>query len=209
MQKTALLALASALLLTACGSGDVGSVSPAPQPAPVTSTLYQGVWGWGIVDQSSGTLLDSGAAVFDREEAFESRTVASGGFSNKAQSQTGAAILGPVRAAGTLDTAFVLNGNTSTPLFAGSDTDGVLGTFEGKATFEGGGATFENGTLAKVVAIVLIQTSTSVPQGAAALSTAKLQARTTAIRAAAQHSSGFTALKLDLDQLKALRNSLR
>ena len=191
---------------SARASDAAGNVGNAAQQLNVNIvTLYQGVWGWAVAAQDQ-TVLDSGAVVFSDESVVQGLTTAFGGFSNKAQTRQGAALLGPISAAGHLDTGFVLSDQAGTvlnPYFVGSDDDNILGTYQGSPIFEGSGATFVGTALDQLVYVVMIQASATVPQGAA-LTSAKSQAQADAVKIAGQFTSNASRLKTDVNKLKTL-----
>lgn len=195
MKNLALPLLGTALLLASCGGG--GSTPPAG----TVSTLYQGVWGWGIVEPTTGELIDNGAVVYDDETNNAGRTAAFGGYINVAQTRQGYSILGPITAVGQLEVGFTVDTNPNNPnvYFIGTDDDNQFGVYENKSTFEGSGVVFNaSGQPEKNVGVILIQTSTSVPTGMTAQAQAKAQARAVVSQRASQakFKTKTTALNL-------------
>ncbi len=187
MKKLFLPLIGSALLLAACG----GSPQPTPEKPATAKTKYQGVWGWGIGDPNTGELIDSGSVVFSEELESEGRTVAFGRYMNHTEmafpetGKNGAALLGPVTEAGTLDAGFFLGTGTDARIFfIGQDDDNKLGLYQGKPAFEGTGnlATASNDP-GQAVIVALIQVSDTVPATPAAQNTLNGQGKRMAIQA--------------------------
>ncbi|PNY82280.1 hypothetical protein [Deinococcus koreensis] len=199
MSKLLLPALTCVLFLAACG----GDPSPQPQPQP-QPTLYQGVWGWALGD-ASGNVVDSGAVVFSEQDTNEGRTAAFGTYQNAAKTRLGYSIMGPISAAGKLETAFTVDTdvNNVALYFLGLDSDNTMGTYEGKAAFSGTGAILDAaGTPTTAVVVALLQTSAVVPTNATALAQARVQARTMAAQAMAQQTVNLQAMKSSSTTLK-------
>lgn len=176
------------------------------------TTLYQGVWGWAIAD-TSGNLVDSGAAVFYDEDTYQDRTAAFGTFANITKTpagnptKSGFSLMGPISAVGQLETGFFLGNPTDAavnPYFIGIDSDNTMGTYQGSATFSGTGSTFVNGQESQAVYVALVQSSNIVPQGLA-LDSAKAAARATAERLVTL--SQPSPLKADAAQVKAVADN--
>lgn len=189
-----------------------GNVGVGGTQLTVTSstTLYQGVWGWGLVDANE-TLIDQGVAVFNEEDTLEGRRIAFGAYLNEAQNRSGYSLLGPMSAAGTLDTAFTLDTdpNNIRFYFIGSDDDGRLENYQGSALFAGGGAVFDaQGKKLLDVGLVLVQVSTEVPNNADAQNTLKAQARAHVARLAAQRPAGLAPLKTSPAALRDVASTL-
>ncbi|TSA87720.1 hypothetical protein FNU79_00165 [Deinococcus detaillensis] len=149
------------------------------------NTLYQGVWGWAIGDSTDATLLDSGVTVFSDEIAGNSGTVAAGAYFNKAQTRSGVAVMGPVSAAGKLETAFSFDASGSTRLyFVGSDDNNAIELYQGSPTFAGTGVLLNaNNKPAQAIIVALVQGSTTVPSSLTAQATLKTQAKALALDA--------------------------
>lgn len=166
---------------------------------PRTPTLYQGVWGWGIIDPVTEQLIDNGAVVYSEEATNEGRTAAFGGYLNESRTRQGFSVLGPISASGSLETGFTASTDPSNPAiyFIGQDDDNRLGTFEGNATFEGGGALFNSSNQpSKNVYVILIQTSTIVPSGTDAIERAKAESRALVERLGSKMDLGAGRRKL-------------
>ncbi|MBZ9751962.1 hypothetical protein K7W42_13965 [Deinococcus sp. HMF7604] len=174
----------------------------------VAPTLYQGVWGWGLVN-AAGTFVDQGAVIFDDEGRQNGQTAALGIYRNQAETRAGYSLLGEITARARLETAFSFDENLNDLrfYFIGIDDDQQMGTFQGKAAFEGSGAIFNAaGEPTQDVFVLLIQSSTSVPSGLGAQSAAKAQARALVTGALAQRQGHLTQLKTNPD---AVRNAAR
>lgn len=169
MKKFTLPLLGVALLLASCGGGST----------PTNSTLYRGVWGWGIFDPTTEQLIERGAVIYDGEVQFEGRTLASGDYANEANTRRGYSVLGPINAAGHLETAFSVEATQdSAAYFAGRDQDDALQPVEGKPTFQGDGAIYNSSNQAtQNVVVILVQTSTTVPTSLTTQNQAKDDAR--------------------------------
>ncbi|THF88061.1 hypothetical protein E7T09_02245 [Deinococcus sp. KSM4-11] len=151
------------------------------------TTLYQGLWAWGLAD-STGAIIDSGAVLFDDEVYNAGRTAAFGPYVNDAKTREGFSLMGPLTAAGKLQVAFTADANAGNPnfYFIGTDADGALGTYQGKSTIEGSATTYDaNGNALASYTLAVIQTSTvttaTVGAPAAALQTARTLAHSYAI----------------------------
>lgn len=182
-----------ALLLAACSGGSAPPAQPQPKPA----TLYQGVWGW-VLGDASGNMVDSGAVVFSDQGMNQGRTAALGAYQNAARTRLGYSFMGPLSAAGKLETFFTATTDTNNVslYFIGFDEDNTMGTYEGKAVFTGPGAIVDaSGNPTTTVVVGLIQSSTVVPTGAAALAQAKSQARTMAGQALTRQPVTLGAMK--------------
>lgn len=172
-----------------------GNVGQSSQVIKLTfaTTLYQGVWGWAIGDSAGAAALDSGAAIFSDETPSDNRAVAVGVYRNVAQTRSGIAIMGPVSAAGKLETAFSIDLSGSGPLyFVGVDGDNTIGLYQGRPAFEGTGALLDaNNQPTQAITVDLVQTSATVPGSLTAQTELKTQARALALSAlqAAKFSS--------------------
>ncbi|PTA68120.1 Ig-like domain-containing protein [Deinococcus arcticus] len=180
----------------AAGNVGVGGAQLTLAPAPAPATLYQGVWGWGLVD-ASDRVVDEGAVIFDEEGTFGSQKAALGAYMNDAQTRLGYSVMGEIQRVGSLDVAFSANTNVndSSFYFIGVDTDSRMGSYQGMAIFEGGGAIFDAQGNAQEVAVVLFQVSTTVPASAQAQEALKAQARAQVAKLAAQRPAGLVPLK--------------
>ncbi|WP_157451082.1 Ig-like domain-containing protein [Deinococcus puniceus] len=149
-----------------------------------TPTLYQGVWGWAVAN-TSGTVIANGVFILSEQVAEAGRTVAFGVYTNDSQTQTGFTLLGPIAAAGTLETGFTYDLSTtdSRIYLIARDTDGQLENFQGSATFFGEGTVFNRTTQepSQAVRVVLVQVSAEVPTS----QSAKIQAESAARNLAA------------------------
>nr|WP_221284031.1 Ig-like domain-containing protein [Deinococcus humi] len=157
-------------------AGNVGQDSKtiAVNVTPSGETLYQGVWGWGIGNATTGELIDNGVVVFDDEVVNQGRTVATGAYvnlvagSDQPGDRLGFALLGPISAAGKLETGFTLNTSGDDKIyFVGADDNDALELYEGSLAFEGVGAIFTaSNQPGQQVEVILIQVSDTVPSGA-------------------------------------------
>lgn len=191
-------------------AGNVGTGGVQVNINVTSQTLYQGVWGWGLID-SAGTLIDKGAVVFSEQVIEEGRIVAFGGYINQAQTRQGFSLMGPISAVGVVQVGFTASTdpNSSNIYFLGEDDDNSIGTFEGKAIFEGSGSLFSASNMpTTAVGILLIQTSTAVPTTAAAQAAARAEARTLAARLATQRNTKVAPLKSDLETLRGAAASI-
>lgn len=133
------------------------------------STVFQGVWEWGLVD-AAGTLLDSGVVIFATEFNSDFGRVALGPYANKGQTKSGPAAMGPVTAAGVLEVGFALTSDFSVGYFDATDDDGKFGDYQGHPTFVGSGSTYDSaGKPVSSVGVVLVQDSTEIPAATAAV----------------------------------------
>lgn len=167
------------------------------------TTLYQGIWAWAIAD-ASGTLIDSGAVVNLGELPVQTRVAAIGFYFNETETKEGLALMGPIAAAGKLQAAFSLGNTFDTGYFAGEDTDNTMGTYQGKALFEGTGSIVDAaGNAVQDVVIVILQSSTEIPAPAGAKIAAQRAARTDAERLAVQTRPPLQAQKTSPAILRA------
>ncbi|MDL2344129.1 Ig-like domain-containing protein [Deinococcus sp. MIMF12] len=152
-----------------------------------TSTLYQGVWGWAVADANTEQIIQRGAMILFDEVQNEGRRVAVGGYTNEAQTQTGASLLGPITAAGELETFFSydLNAESVRAYLVASDDDGRLENYQGSPTFFGAGALVDRVTQQpnRAVYVALVQVSSEVPEELTAQAAAKADARALAAQA--------------------------
>ncbi|EYB67469.1 hypothetical protein DEIPH_ctg040orf0033 [Deinococcus phoenicis] len=184
---------------------------------PRAGTLYQGVWGWAVADASTGDIIETGAMVLVDEGDHEGRKVAVGAYTNTAQSQTGASLLGPITAAGELETIFSYDLNTEDPraYLVAIDDDGQLEATEDGPAFFGAGALFDRATQQpnRAVDVLLLQLDDEVPAGQDAQATAKRNARALAastLRHQFRTASGLQAQTLKTGALQqAARDILR
>ncbi|AWT36174.1 hypothetical protein GCM10008956_00680 [Deinococcus arenae] len=170
------------------------------------TTLNQGVWEWGIFD-SANNLLDSGVAVYDDEVVDTDVSVALGLYGNDTQTKGGLTLLGNIASKTTLDTVFAA---TDTSLyFAGQDLDGkfsveTLSTGKSYTAFIGGGTTFDaSNNPVQSVGIVMLQTSTEVPQMTATRTATTIQ------RLAAQRTLGSLSVQPRPVNAAAILNTSR
>lgn len=195
------------------GSASV-QVSVTPPPATTPRTLYQGVWGWAAADASTGQIVESGATVLSDEATQEGRKVAVGAYTNEAQTQMGASLLGPITAAGELETAFSydLDSSDIRLYLLATDDDGQLEDYEGSPAFFGAGTLLSRATQqpSRAVYVALLQVSDQVPAGMNAQAAAKRSAQALAV-SAAQHQFSSAAARLQAQKVKvsALRQSAR
>ncbi|MDV6375794.1 Ig-like domain-containing protein [Deinococcus arenicola] len=179
-------------------AGNVGqnskTVAVNVTPAPGGKTLYQGVWGWGIVNPATNLLIDNGIVVFNGQGQVEGRTVGEGPYinviadSDQPGNRAGFAALGPISAAGKLDAVFSLDTTSNRIYFAGSDANNALELYEGQPVFEGSGAVVDaSNKPAQSVIILLIQVSDTLPTAAGARQALNLKAK--ALTAAAVKAS--------------------
>ena len=167
-------------------AGNVGT-----SPAFDITTLYQGVWGWTIRTADGATVLDSGSAILYYESGpvgVGVGTVAGGGFENAAGTTSGEVVLGPMGTPGALETGFLKAVPTSgatlvSEYFSGEDTDRMLATVQGKATFSGTGTLDKPGGTFQDILVSLVQSSTEVPVTPTARAAARASAHTLALQA--------------------------
>lgn len=184
---------------------------------PHAATLYQGVWGWAVANASTGDIIETGGMVLVDEVDQQGRKVAVGAYTNTAQTQTGASLLGPITAAGELETFFSYDLNTANPraYLVASDDDGRLEATEDGPVFLGAGALIDRTTQqpSQAVDVLLLQLDDEVPEGQAAQAMAKRSAQ--ALAASTMQRQFRTAPGLQTQNLKtgalqqAARNLLR
>lgn len=196
MKKLVLPLIGSALLLASCGGGST----------PPARTLYQGVWGWATAD-ANGQIVDAGAVILFDEAENEGRKVAAGVYANEAETRSGATLLGPITAAGALETAFTYDTTSDTRLYlVASDEDGRLETTEDGPFFFGPGAFLDRATQQpnRAVYVGLLQLSDEVPAEIRAQTTARNDARALAASAVQRQfrSAGFQAQSLKTGALQ-------
>ncbi|MPY67779.1 hypothetical protein F8S09_13995 [Deinococcus sp. SDU3-2] len=137
--------------------------------------------GWAVADSSTGQIIQGGAMILFDELQNSGRTVAIGAYTNDAQTQTGASLLGPITAAGELETFFSYDLNADDPraYLVASDDDGRLENYEGDPTFFGAGALVDRVTQQpnRAVYVALVQVSSDVPNELTAQAAAKTDAR--------------------------------
>ncbi|UQN06612.1 hypothetical protein [Deinococcus sp. QL22] len=192
--------ISTALLLAACGGGD--PTPPQPQPAPVrTPTLHQGVWAWAAAN-TSGTIVGSGVLILSEQVIESGRPVALGIYTNESQTQTGVTVVGPITAAGKLETAFSYDLSTTgnNIYLAASDTDGQFENYQGSAAFFGGGEIFSRTAQqpGQAVYVGILQASTEVPTSQSAKIQAQSAARTLAVDAVKRQFASNRTTKLNL-----------
>lgn len=176
-----------------------------------TPTLYQGVWGWAAVN-ASGQVVESGAMILFDEAVNQGRKAATGVYTNQAQTQTGASLLGPISAAGELETGFTYDLSTTDVrvYLIASDDDGALEATADGPLFFGAGALVNRTTQqpSQAVYVGLLQVSSEVPAGLDAQATAKTQARALATSAVRDQLKS-SALQAHTLKTAALQRSIQ
>ncbi|GGR78264.1 hypothetical protein GCM10008960_01310 [Deinococcus sedimenti] len=172
------------------------------------TTLNQGVWEWGVFDQS-GTLLDSGVAIYNDESVDTDGSVALGGYVNGTQTKGGPTVLGNLSSATSLETAFALTNDFKVGYFDGRDLDGkfsveTLSNGKSYPAFIGGGSTYDtSGTAIQSVGILMLQVSTEVPRMTTTRTAATIQ------RLAAQRALGSLSVQPRPVNAAAILNASR
>lgn len=173
-----------------------------------TPTLYQGVWGWAAVNLS-GQVVGAGALILFDETETQGRKVASGVYTTETQSQTGATLLGPISAAGELETGFTYDLSTTDAriYLVASDDDARLEVTEDGPFFFGEGALFNRTTQqpSQAVYVGLLQVSSEVPDELAAQAVAKTDARALAAQAVQRHFRTGANLQAQTSKASGIR----
>lgn len=186
--------------------------------APSTRTLYQGLWGWGIGNVTTGAIIDTGAVLFSEEVQNDGRAVALGIYANQAEidaagtGRDGAALLGPVGTPGSLDVGFFVGTDAEARVFfIGRDSDNRMDLYEGKPAFQGSGylATASNEP-GEAVIVVLLQVSDTVPSNAAARKALEAKGQTMIGQAlkAARNPAAQPAAAPNSRQFRSLQQAL-
>lgn len=174
-----------------------------------TPTLYQGVWGWAAADASTGQIIQQGAMILFDEVPTSGRKVAIGAYTNDAQTQTGASLLGPITAAGELETFFSYDLNADDPraYLVASDDDGRLATTENGPFFFGPGVTVDRTTQQpnREVFVGLLQVSSDVPEELTAQAAAQRDARALAAQAVQRQFRTGAALQTQASKVSGIR----